>query len=520
MVFRGASGRRTLGVAALVVIVALSAMVGGAEYYMSQPSFCGTSCHVMNEPYEGWKNSKHHASNNDEGEQASCVDCHYVPGGKLTIKAHLQGARHLAAYLYDPDAPLPIRAVVPDGGCLRSGCHSKESFDDDEEIQYTETTIFKHKAHFEEDALEGQTLTCDACHFKVTEEKHFEVPAAICYLCHFLPGPSDDAEPEQPQAGLVKVKLGGAAGGALNGRAGAKVYGPATLKFNEGPAKCDLCHTIPTESLQQQKSADDPDDDAITHESLTEAEVPCESCHLEVVQGNGDIEPGGVNANGCVACHNWGPDRVAVELEDVSQMHDQHVKTRRADCFDCHGVIRHDAGGDYLDNVRVACTACHENQHEYQRALLVGAPRGDDVPETPGLMHEVKTNCLGCHVESAHVKGATVRQGSGDACAGCHGEDEKDMVQDWKDTLAEEVTFVKELEKEAAALIAALQGKAASTALEEAATMLETGRRSLRIVEYGNGVHNKKYSMMLLDHALTSFEDLVDSLQASSDIET
>ncbi len=33
------------------------------------------------------------------------------------------------------------------------------------------------------------------------------------------------------------------------------------------------------------------------------------------------------------------------------------------------------------------------------------------------------------------------------------------------------------------------------------------------MVQFGNGVHNKKYAIMLLDAALTSFEDMMDFIQ-------
>jgi hypothetical protein len=33
------------------------------------------------------------------------------------------------------------------------------------------------------------------------------------------------------------------------------------------------------------------------------------------------------------------------------------------------------------------------------------------------------------------------------------------------------------------------------------------------MVRFGNGVHNKKYSMFVLDAAITHFEDLLDYLE-------
>ena len=66
---------------------------------------------------------------------------------------------------------------------MQSGCHDKAKFEDTE-LKFTDKARFKHKVHFTDKALEGHNITCDTCHFKVTEKKHFEVPKEICYLCH------------------------------------------------------------------------------------------------------------------------------------------------------------------------------------------------------------------------------------------------------------------------------------------------------------------------------------------------
>jgi hypothetical protein len=42
--------------------------------------------------------------------------------------------------------------------------------------------------------------------------------------------------------------------------------------------------------------------------------------------------------------------------------------------------------------------------------------------------------------------------------------------------------------------------------------MLKEGREYMSLVEYGGGVHNKKYSVMLLDEAMNNFEDAIDLL--------
>jgi hypothetical protein len=42
--------------------------------------------------------------------------------------------------------------------------------------------------------------------------------------------------------------------------------------------------------------------------------------------------------------------------------------------------------------------------------------------------------------------------------------------------------------------------------------MLEKGREYMQLVEFGGGVHNQKYSIMLLDEAMNNFEDAIDLL--------
>ncbi len=48
---------------------------------------------------------------------------------------------------------------------------------------------------------------------------------------------------------------------------------------------------------------------------------------------------------------------------------------------------------------------------------------------------------------------------------------------------------------------------------EKAQTLLSQGRGFMNIVIRGNGVHNKKYAIMLIDAAITSFEDMMDFVE-------
>jgi hypothetical protein len=129
-------------------------------------------------------------------------------------------------------------------------------------------------------------------------------------------------------------------------------------------------------------------------------------------------------------------------------------------------------------------------------------------------MNAVKTNCTGCHIETKHSKGQQVKAGSAETCAKCHTPEHREMLDDWKKTLEREVGFVKEIEVEALAALAAAEGKLGAETLGEARRMIATGQEFLSIVQIGNGVHNKKYSIMILDEAIANFEDTIDLLDS------
>jgi nitrate/TMAO reductase-like tetraheme cytochrome c subunit len=478
-------GWKAVAVAFVALVVVLAGAWSGAEYYTSQDSFCGGSCHVMDEQYEAWKKSEHFAPAGDPDKRAGCIECHFLPGEKRSFKAMMEGARHLAAYLYDRDAHLPIRPVVKDGACLRSGCHAIEAFQD-ETLEFGERSIFKHRAHFEKETLKGQKLFCDTCHVKHSAQKHFEAPKEICFTCHLRPeGPP---AVEQAAAGPqpIKVDLG------------------AAVRFNEGANKCALCHTVPTKSLQQQLTADDPSKKPITHQTLEKAGVGCESCHLHEVAGSDEIK-----TDECLDCHS-ASEALFSKAGDGRLMHDAHVAGRRADCLECHRPSGHGKRGDYLESVRGDCAQCHRDSHRFQKILLAGEKVSENVSPVASLMNAVTTNCAGCHVESKHKDGQIVMTGSGEACAKCHTPEHPKMLDDWKKTLESEVDFVRDVEAEALEALAAAQSSLDGAKLKEAEETLAAGRELLNIVEIGNGVHNKKYSIMILDEAITNFEDVID----------
>ena len=464
--------------------------------------FCGY-CHVLTYPkvikkaYMSWKEGKH--------KDITCAECHYPPErqveriaghrsiptgeeaaekGKSEIefmKTELEVLSKLTTILNMDETVVRTRPRIDDHSCTTSKCHpttgiGKEGEYWTKKIKFSEyvredkskgVISYVHETHFDKKKwIEGQEIHCTTCHQRETGQKHFEVSREKCFLCHFK-----------------------------------------NTEFNIERSKCSLCHEVPTKPLQKQKKEGEvkPDEKPITHKSIEEAKVPCWSCHLQLVKGKGAIKE-----QQCLDCHD-NEKPIMKEASNKKLMHKEHVAGQNASCFNCHEPIQHNKEADFIDPIRAACSACHPDHHKYQRMLLVGEGR-KGVPKTPALMFEVKTNCLGCHMDEKLKKGEKVAHGSAKACAACHTEKHEAMAKEWKDKTGEELKDAKEIEKEALDTIESAKGKVSDKKLKKAMAMLKQGQESMHIVEYGGGVHNKKYSVMLLDAAMNNFEDAIDLL--------
>ena len=442
--------RALLIILAAIAVITISTIVA-TDFYTSKSTFCG-SCHIMKRYYKTWLTTKHN--------NVDCVDCHYAPREKHSFRIKFKGLGQLFTYIYTEDENIRKPAVIDDLSCMAFDCHPKQKLDE-KKFKFKDKIFYIHQTHFDK-TIEGQTLHCDTCHQHVSADSHFEVPKDACFLCHFK-----------------------------------------NADFNKGRAKCSLCHEIPTKSLQKQKTGDKPGEKPVTHQTLEEAEVPCQSCHYELIHGEGEIKE-----EGCTDCHDR-PETLA-KAYDRKIMHEQHVAEQNARCFDCHRPIKHEKD-EFLDPVRESCFVCHPDHHNYQKILLVG-DKQKDVMSAPGLMYDVKTNCIGCHIEERLIKGENVLHGSAKACVACHTEKYGQMVREWIDKAKEELKYAKAIEQDAVKAITNAKGKITTEKLDSAFVMLRKGQENLRIVEYGGGVHNQKYSIDLLDAAMDNFENVIEIL--------
>ncbi|KRT56671.1 hypothetical protein Ga0074115_1871, partial [endosymbiont of Ridgeia piscesae] len=93
------------------------------------------------------------------------------------------------------------------------------------------------------------------------------------------------------------------------------------------------------------------------------------------------------------------------------------------------------------------------------------------------------------------------------------------MLDDWKKTLKKEIADGEELEAEAIQLLSEIKGNLDKKQLSQAEAMIAKGIQLLDIVRFGNGVHNKKYAITILDGAFGNFEDTIELLEGAKGAE-
>jgi hypothetical protein len=104
---------------------------------------------------------------------------------------------------------------------------------------------------------------------------------------------------------------------------------------------------------------------------------------------------------------------------------------------------------------------------------------------------------------------------SAGTCVQCHTKDHQKMLDDWRAELVKEVQEAKEIEQEAQAALENARSKLPEDKLAEAQQMLAEGRANINIVQFGNGVHNKKYSLLLIDAAINKYDELIEYVEES-----
>lgn len=552
---------RTGAIATMALIVVAAVGLTSAEYYTAQPDFCA-SCHVMEPYYQSWAHDVH-------GEKMGirCVDCHYAPGEKYTITAKFKGLSQAASYFSGRYGTSRPRAHVKNESCLRSDCHGGQTYmskplligerrtemrlvgEREVQIERAPTVQFYHEKHLRvddrltatqrdlenmakrlEEAFPGDFakirliatsvapaeerersmrelmqqiddgvhvadafsfmelehrlvrlkqlagLNCAACHsYDPTGEDHLAVDRQTCYTCHFT-----------------------------------------HETFNRRTGDCLSCHEPPTRQIvvHATTSATQQAPVLMNHQDIVARGIDCASCHLDVVRGDS-----AVSARECTHCHDqehFLADFEKRTTETVAEYHAIHVAKQRARCVDCHRAIRHElvdpeqvatASSGFLEPVLSDCRHCHPNHHSEQVALLQGVG-GEGVHRAmPNAMFGSRLNCRACHTQpGSDFKGAPLVEATGQTCVACHGEDYRSLFDQWVHEIAE---YQRQAEEALARVTARVDqiraaGGDVPAGVDEA---VAEAAHNIALVRGGNGIHNKNYSLQLLDLAVRSLDE-------------
>ena len=441
----------------LVLLMLGSGMAGFMEYTM-QPEFC-RSCHIMEPYYKAWHESSH--------RDVSCGQCHFEPGFANTLKGKWQASSQAIKYLTNTYGSKP-HAEVRDASCLREGCHEHRLLTG--KVNWTvprqrggKVTIrFDHTPHLKT-MRRGKKLRCVSCHSQIVQGQHLVVTLDTCFLCHF----------KGLEHGRHEETLGG----------------------------CKACHDAPKEQIRLSTGLFD-------HNAYLQRGVRCESCHSDVVKGDGAV-PRQV----CWVCHNK-PEEIK-RYGDTAFIHANHVSEHKVECSSCHVQIEHTltAGAAFeapktgrvlIDHKGGECKQCHEQTHGGPAELYRGTG-GRGVGDMPSPMYRTQVDCIGCHRArkrsdgTAKVVGQTFL-GVQESCDHCHGTKYKGRLDEWKRVVAQKLARAELAYELARAAVEKSPPKGMQ--LLRIRRILDDAAHNIRLVKLGHGVHNVNYSTALLNYAV------------------
>ncbi|MBF0501302.1 MAG: NapC/NirT family cytochrome c [Candidatus Riflebacteria bacterium] len=410
---------------------------GGLVVYSTSPSFC-RSCHIMEPYYKAWAGSKH--------KDIACVECHYPPGSPQTILwKKFQALSQVVKYVTRTYSSKPF-AEVEDSSCLREGCHATRLLQG--KVVTKSGVKFDHKPHLE-GVRKGRKLRCVSCHSQLVVGKHIEVTYDTCFLCHL----------KNQKDGRNLNPLGGCLG----------------------------CHNLPDKEFKVGN---------ITYNHKTflgSHQVECQSCHQDVIQGNGDV-----SQDKCLTCHNQ-PEKLA-RYGDDQFIHENHVTKHNTACFHCHDLIKHAVVPAGQKKLNYDCNICHVDMHDLQKSIYMGLG-AKGINPMPSPMYLANVDCVACHLSPKEldkgVSKAKTYDGTETGCLKCHGEQYKGVLSEVQSLVQETIS---KMENKVATVTAALKSTSASQTTELASQTTELADISynMNFIKNAKPVHNIYYVSQIL----------------------
>jgi nitrate/TMAO reductase-like tetraheme cytochrome c subunit/AmiR/NasT family two-component response regulator len=432
---------------ATFLIALIGASFGFLEYSTS-PRFCN-SCHIMKPFVEAWKESTH--------SDVGCVDCHYPPNEYWKTK--FQAISQVAAWVTGTYSTKPY-AEIDDANCLE--CHTTRLLEG--KVVFKRGIKFDHVPHLEK-LRRGKKLKCTTCHAQIVQGEHVAVNERVCFICHFM--------------GKVKG------------------IEPQSQEF------CTHCHFPPEDDIELAGLT-------YNHKDFVESGVECQRCHLEAVEGEGEV-----HQHMCYTCHGE-PERLA-RIDEDEFLHKTHVTEHKVECDQCHSEIQHSVK-THTGPLEYDCQICHSSTHEGIKKMYMGTG-GLEVEDQPNPMYLAQVDCIGCHVQSSPPLDDVVDLGEKTlraverGCTNCHGTDYEGLLEMWLEDVEADLEETSKLIDAAEAAIAAHESEQKS---EKASAFLSRAQYNYHYVRTFHGVHNPDYSAALLEKARSDVQKVLEMLGASA----
>ena len=403
-------GWRKIGMLTFAALILTFVVLFAFVETTSQPQFC-SSCHLM-EPYiEAWKASSH--------DEISCMACHAKEGINGFIETKFTALSMLVNYatgLYKRSKPW---AEIEDSNCLQ--CHETRLLDG--KIRMENGVHFDHTPHLTE-KRRGRQLRCTSCHSQIVQGEHISITPTTCFLCHFKNLEKEDRE-----------------------------------RLSE----CTICHDAPEK--------DEADYD---HTQIAQNNVPCQSCHQPMWQGEGLVRK-----ERCGACHSE-TDHID-RFDDLEFIHEWHIEKRKVDCQRCHDPIEH-RQPDIAETVSGNCSSCHSDPHAPKLAIYKG--EGSRLVEGtyPDVMYQAGVACISCHKDP--IIGEGEARAGDNSCVPCHSTSYRTLAKNWRLAYGGQIASVEQ----------SLQHAGPHPKLEDA-------RHDIALLKAGGAWHNPEYAKRILERA-------------------
>jgi hypothetical protein len=452
----------------LVVVFAILPFIlvaGYAGIQMSEsPAFCGNVCHNMKPFYESYENSAH--------KGIRCGECHNEPGFIGSAKAHIVGAINESVLYFSGNyGKEPLVCDISNRSCLREECHKIERLQ--EKVFLYEGIPFSHKIHSGEFA-HNIILKCVSCH-ATDSIVHMSLDFSTCYLCH-TNGVVTAEEPQKclacHEGTLEDIATYDHSGILKSGIACSKCHTREHEPTSVAQERCDLCHHV------QEEKKEEFSPEKLHKIHTFDHAVECILCHNEIIH-----EYEAAFSGNCLDCHQKIKTLNTLSFGNRTFPHLRH--TTAAKCTYCHSSKKETHGTLLIGSA--SCSSCHHSQERIACSRCHGIPNaiqnGISLSGIKGV-EGYKSGVIDCESCHENVKEGTSLAKLKDACANCHEDAYKALVDEWQASTQKAIAEVDAL------INKAKPGKTqeAKQLIKEAQTLLYYAR-----ADGSKGVHNPDY---------------------------